>query len=114
MSKTVLKKIKPLIIKLKGNAKFRRLLKGRPQTLGFRAGLVNLKRGHQIGEHTTSAKEELIVVLSGRAEISFSGYPALTAKVDSLVYIPAYTKHNVSNIGTGTLRYVYMVTPLKC
>ncbi len=113
MSKTGPKKFKPLIIKLEGNARYRRLLKGRPQTSGLRSGLVNLKRGQEVGEHTTSAKEELVLVLSGKAEISFSGYPALTTQANSLVYIPAHTRHNVSNIGKGMLRYVYMVAPLK-
>lgn len=108
-----MKKFKPLIIKLQGNARYQRLLKGRPQTLGVRAGLVNLKRGQDVGEHTTFAKEELIVVLSGKAEISFSAYPALTAAAQTLAYIPAHTRHNVSNIGIRMLRYVYIVTPLK-
>ena len=108
-----MKRSKPLIIKLEGNKRYRRLLAGKPKTLCFRAGLVNLKAGQDVGEHTTSAKEEVIVVLNGKAEISFSGYPALTAQTNSFIYIPAYTKHNVNNIGTKILRYVYIVTPLK-
>lgn len=108
-----MKKPKPLIIKLEGSKKYRRLLAGRPETLGFRAGLVNLKAGRDVGEHTTSAKEEAIVVLNGKAKISFNGYPALTAEANSLVYIPAYTGHNVSNVGKKILSYVYIVMPLK-
>ncbi len=108
-----MKESKPLIIKLQGNEKYRRLLGDKSRKAGFRAGLVNLKAGQAIGEHTTSAKEEVIVVLSGKAEISFSGYPALTAQVNSLIYIPAHTQHNVRNKGTKTLRYVYIVAPLN-
>jgi len=33
------------------------------------------------------------------------------AEGESVVYVPPYTKHNVKNVGTGTLRYVYVVAP---
>jgi len=105
--------LKPLVIKLEGKEKYRRLLEDSSQTRSFRSGYVNLKAGQDVGEHTTEAKEEIIIVLSGKAEISCQNQQALTAEKNSVVYIPPETKHNVKNVGRQILRYVYVTTPLK-
>ena len=112
--------IKPLIIKLKGNEKYVRLLSGpagsgtgKPQTRGLRSGYVNLKPNQDVGEHNTENKEEIILILSGKAEIYCDKYPPISASSDSVIYIPPNTKHNVKNTGRGILRYIYIVNPTQ-
>jgi mannose-6-phosphate isomerase-like protein (cupin superfamily) len=103
---------KPLVIKLESGDKYLRLLGGQPQTAGMRSGLVSLKPGEEIGEHSTDNREESLVILSGEAEIHCAGYPAFNALAASLVYIPPHTVHNVRNIRKIPLKYVYIVSPL--
>lgn len=101
--------LKPLIIKLNGNEKYTRLLAGKPQTAGFRSGYVNLKPNQDVGEHNTENKEEIILILSGKAEISCDKYPPMAVELNYFIYIPPHTQHNVKNIGRKTLKYVYIV-----
>lgn len=105
--------LKPLVKKLEGKEKYRRLLGGEPETAGFRSGCVNLEPGQDIGEHSTEGKEEALVILSGRGEISYKGEPAFIVEANSLVYIPPQTAHNVKNTGNEILKYVYIVAPVK-
>ncbi len=100
---------KPLVIKLESTDKYLRLLSGKPQTKGMRSGLVSLKPGEEIGEHSTENKEEALVILNGEAEISCGKAAAFKAAAGSLVYIPPNTKHNVRNSGRELLKYVYIV-----
>jgi mannose-6-phosphate isomerase-like protein (cupin superfamily) len=106
-----MEKTKPLVIKLESSDKYLRLLAGKPQTAGMRAGLVILKPGEEIGEHSTESKEESLVILSGNAKIQCVGHPDFSAAAGSLVYIPPHTRHNVRNVGKGQLKYVYIVSP---
>lgn len=103
---------KPLVIKLESSDKYLRLLGGQPQTTGMRSGLVSLKPGEEIGEHSTENREESLIILSGEAQIFCAGHPAFTASAASLVYIPPHTAHNVKNPGKGQLKYVYIVSPV--
>ena len=106
-----MKKNKPLAIKLKSKNKYLRLLSGPPQTAGMRSGLVRLKSGEEIGEHSTADKEEILIILKGRAKISLEKHPASTVRAGYLIYIPPHTSHNVTNTGRQLLRYVYIVAP---
>lgn len=99
---------KPFAVRLEGNKKYQRLLSGIPQTKGIRAGYVNLKPEEDIGEHSTDSKEEVLIILNGKAEISCGNLSVLLAEADTLIYIPANTKHNVKNIGKALLKYVYI------
>ncbi|MFA5156698.1 MAG: cupin domain-containing protein [Candidatus Omnitrophota bacterium] len=103
---------KPLVIKLESEDKYLRLLEGQPQTAGMRSGLVLLKPGEEIGEHSTGNREESLVILSGEAQIYCAGYPVFTASAASLVYIPPHTTHNVKNAGKSPVKYVYIVSPV--
>lgn len=105
-------KSKPLSIKLKSKDKYLRLLGGPPQTKGMRSGLVILKPGKEIGEHSTADKEEVLIILESRAKVSLEKHPTLVAQAGSLVYIPPNTSHNVTNIGRKLLKYVYIVAPI--
>lgn len=106
-----MREARPFAVKLEGNEKYQRILKGKPQTLSLRCGYVNLKPNEDIGEHTSAEKEEVIVILSGEAEISCAKCPAFFAQAHCVVYIPPDMPHNVRNIGAETLRYIYIVNP---
>jgi mannose-6-phosphate isomerase-like protein (cupin superfamily) len=104
-------KPEPKIIKIDKREKYQVLLKERTETLGIRAGCVVLKPGESIGKHSTKSKEEILVILKGRAEASCGGNPPLTAEENYIIYIPPHTTHNVKNIGSGLLRYIYITSP---
>jgi len=101
------------VIILESAEKYKRLLASGEQTRKMKAGLVVLAPGEEIGEHSTQDKEEALIILSGQAEISCAPSPARAVPPNSLVYIPAQTKHNVKNIGSQILRYVFIVTPVR-
>ena len=104
--------LKPFSVQLKAGEKRRHLLGDAPPTAGFRSGEVILEAGESVGEHSTKHKEEVLVIFSGKAEVSTDKAEPFIAEAESLVYVPPKTTHNVKNIGTGTLRYVYIVAPV--
>ena len=106
-----MKGFKPLVIKLEGSGRYRRILGGPPQTSGMRSGYVNLRPGESVGEHSTESREEAIVILNGKAQIDFGRDCRFSASADSIVYVPVHTAHNVKNTGSGILRYLYIVSP---
>lgn len=93
---------------LKGREKFLRLLGGKDKLQGLRSGLVTLKPQEKIGEHKTSAKEEVIIILKGNATIYYDRNKKLKASQNTFVYIPPETVHDVINSGRLLLRYVYV------
>jgi mannose-6-phosphate isomerase-like protein (cupin superfamily) len=105
--------MEPRVIKLRGEEKYQRLLGGLPDTLGMKAGHVILKPGESVGEHSTGPKEEAIIVLRGKGEISCEGKAPLTVEKNTLVYVPPETKHDVENTGSEPLKYVYVVAPVQ-
>ncbi|MFH1594498.1 MAG: cupin domain-containing protein [Candidatus Omnitrophota bacterium] len=105
------KALKPISVKLEGDKRYQRLLGGIPDTLGMKSGHVTLKPGESVGVHTTGEKEEAIIVLKGKGEIYCSGIGPVIAQENTLVYIPPDTEHNVKNVSSGILRYVYVVSP---
>jgi mannose-6-phosphate isomerase-like protein (cupin superfamily) len=66
-----------------------------------------------VGKHSTRDNEEAIVVLSGTGEIKIIGGSTLHLRPDCVAYCPPNTEHNVTNTGTDTLRYVYIVAKAK-
>ena len=102
-------KSKPILVALKGQEKFTRLLRGFPETMGIKSGHVVLKPGENVGEHVTEAKEEVIVVLKGKAMILCGNDDEpIVAGVHSVVYVPPETAHDVKNIGGDILEYIYV------
>jgi len=75
----------------------------------MRSGLVVLAPGKSVGKHSTEQNEELLVVLEGRGEMTFRDGSKLPVKAQSALYCPPGTEHDVTNTGTGALRYVYVV-----
>ncbi len=79
----------------------------------MRSGFVRLKPGARVGWHTTGGNEEALVILRGRGEALIDGQSKQTFVAPAFAYIPRATRHNVSNTGTDTLEYVYVVAPAK-
>ncbi len=86
------------------------VLAGPPESVKMRSGLVILAPGKSVGRHSTEQNEELLIVFEGQGEMSFKDGSKLPVKANSAVYCPPQTEHNVTNTGTGTLRYVYVVS----
>jgi mannose-6-phosphate isomerase-like protein (cupin superfamily) len=89
------------------------LLKGAPQTAGMRSGFVRLKPNAAIGWHTTGTNEESLVILHGQGEALIDGQAKQSFVAPAFAYIPAATRHNVTNTGSEALEYVYVVAPAK-
>ena len=104
-------KPQPLMLPLQCPAGYCTLLQGAPQTSGMRSGLVRLKSGESVGEHTTGKNEESLVILRGQGEARIEGHPSISFTAPALVYIPAASRHNVVNVGAELLEYVYVVAP---
>ena len=105
---------KPFLVNLKDTEKFQRLLAGFPETMGLKSGHLILKPGENIGEHVTENKEEVIIVLKGKAMVLFGNDDEpIVAAPRSVVYIGPQTRHDVKNIGNDILEYVYVVSPVS-
>ena len=72
-----------------------------------------LAPGKSVGKHTTGQHEELLVILEGKGETSFADGSKLPVEAAHALYCPPETEHDVTNTGTGTLRYVYVVAAAK-
>jgi mannose-6-phosphate isomerase-like protein (cupin superfamily) len=86
-----------------------RLLGGPPETVTMRSGLVVLESGQSVGTHNTENYEEALVVLEGVGKMVITGGPELSLNASTMAYCPPRTEHNVTNTGTGPMRYIYIV-----
>jgi len=75
----------------------------------LKSGRVTLEPGEEIGEHVTDRREELLVVLSGSAVIEKEGKMFALNKGETH-YIPEGIRHNVKNLSSETLEYIYIVS----
>jgi len=83
------------------------------QTAGLKSGLVTLQPGNSVGEHATDAKEEVIIILEGnRVRVTHGDAESLVVSKNMVVYMPAFTRHNVHNEGAEPAVYVYVTAPL--
>lgn len=87
------------------------LLEGPPQTAGMRSGFVRLEPGKSVGWHSTGQNEESLVILHGHGDALIEGQPKHSFAAPGYVYIPPATRHNVTNTGSETLEYVFVVAP---
>lgn len=99
---------KVICTQLKGRQRFLRLLGNKDKAAGLRSGLVTLKPQEEVGEHKTHKKEEIIIILKGSAIIAYNKNKKIRAPVNSFVYIPPETRHNIINCSGKMLRYVYV------
>ncbi len=78
----------------------------------FRSGYVVLRKGEEVGEHSTKSGEEILVILKGISKITVNG-KSKKVSAASVVLIPPYTIHNVKNASAVPLKYVYIVSEAK-
>ncbi|MCU0651828.1 MAG: cupin domain-containing protein [Candidatus Omnitrophica bacterium] len=100
-------------IKLVGKKNFLRLLGKDLPGINLRSGLVVLRPGESVGEHTTGNKEEAVVILEGKARFFYGRGKSFVACEKSFIYVSPETLHDVKNIGRSILRYVYITSVLK-
>ncbi len=105
-------KPRPFKKKLSGRQRFRRLAGDKTKKYGLRSGLVVLRPQESVGAHDTKDKEEAIIIIKGKAKVSYGNKSSLVLSGESFMYMPPHTRHDVKNIGKGLLKYVY-VTALK-
>ena len=105
-------KEKMFCTKLKGSQRFLRLLGDSGKIKGLRCGLVTLKPQELIGEHKTENKEEVLIILKGKATVYYGRNRTLKACQNTFVFIPAETVHNVKNSGNKRLQYFYVTARL--
>jgi len=106
--------LRPKVIQLESLGKdYLPVLSGPPESVTMKSGLVVLAPGKSVGKHSTGQNEELLVVLEGQGEMTFRDGSKLPVKANSALYCPPETEHNVTNTGTGLLRYVYVVARTK-
>ena len=103
---------KVLVIDLSKKAENQKLLDGKPQTCGIRSGRVYLSAGQACGQHSTKAREEILVFLSGRGELLIGQEDCFEVGQGKVSYIPPNTTHDVKNTSTDPLIYVYCVAPV--
>ena len=102
------------VIELAGKSgKEQPILGGMPESYRMRSGLIMLAPGETVGQHSTKNNEELLIVLEGSGEMIFGDRTRLALHANSALYCPPDTVHDVLNSGTGTLRYVYVVSQAK-
>lgn len=108
----LLKKSKPFAIKLSGKQKFKRLLGDSRscEIKGLCSGLVVLGSGNSMGIHSTRNRQEIIVILEGRARVYYGRKSKFEVSKNSFVYLPPATLHNVENTGQGRLKYIYITS----
>jgi quercetin dioxygenase-like cupin family protein len=75
----------------------------------MKSGLIVLQESEEIGEHNTNEKEELIVVLEGKASVEIDGQVFCEVQPGSAVFIPSSKLHNVINRADSKLRYIHIV-----
>ncbi len=104
---------KALVMDLNDKCEYQRLFAGRPQTCGMRSGRVYLAPGEDCGQHSTDAREELLVFLSGRGMAVVGENESFQIGQGKVAYIPPHTNHNIKNTGVEPLIYIYCVAPVS-
>jgi mannose-6-phosphate isomerase-like protein (cupin superfamily) len=92
-----------------GAQEYVRLLGGPPESVTMRSGAVTLQPGKSVGKHTTENYEELLVILEGNGVFILTDGRQLEMKVNTVLYCPPFTEHDVMNTGAAPLRYIYVV-----
>lgn len=92
-----------------GAQEYVHLLGGPPESVSMRSGAVTLPPGKSVGKHTTDNFEELLVILEGCGVFILNGGRQLEMKINTVLYCPPFTEHDVMNTGASPLRYIYVV-----
>ncbi|MCI0474435.1 MAG: cupin domain-containing protein [Ignavibacteria bacterium] len=77
----------------------------------MRSGMVTLKSGESVGEHSTTDYEEMLIILNGSGKMEINnGESFLNVEKGQIAYIPSETVHNVTNNNNSFFRYIYVVS----
>ncbi|HUO17328.1 MAG TPA: cupin domain-containing protein [Verrucomicrobiae bacterium] len=102
------------VVELDSHGKdYLQVLAGPPESVTMKSGLEVLAPNQSVGKHSTGQHEELLVVLEGRGVMTFKDGSKLDVQANHALYCPPETEHNVTNTGSGVLRYVYVVASTK-
>lgn len=104
---------KALVMDLNDKCEYQRFLAGQPQTCGMRSGRVYLAPGEDCGQHSTEAREEMLIFLSGQGLAVFGENDSFQIGQGKVAYIPPHTTHNIKNTGDEPLVYIYCVAPVS-
>ncbi len=100
-------------VELNGKKEYQRLLDDKTQTHGMKAGRVYLEPSHDCHEHSTEAREEMLVILSGQGQVLLRDQDPMLVSQGKVAYIPPHTLHNVQNTGSEPLIYIFCVVPAE-
>ena len=109
----LMEKEKAFVVDIEQTGKHQELLGGVVKTCGMRAGRVLLEAGQKCSTHSTEAKEEILVFLSGIGKLVIDDKMSLEVSQGKVSYISPHTIHYVQNTGEKPLVYVYCVVPVN-
>ncbi|HSI99038.1 MAG TPA: cupin domain-containing protein [Patescibacteria group bacterium] len=89
------------------NADFRRVLSTGPHA---QLVVMSIPAGGEIGEEVHDAVDQVISIVEGSGEAVLDDVPSQIGDGD-LVLVPAGTKHNIRNVGTGDLKLYTVYAP---
>ena len=91
-------------------AGYQELLSGPPVSAGMKSGLVVLAPGKSVGKHSTGDHEEMVIVLEGAGQMVLADGRRVDMSPAAVAYSPPGTEHDITNTGSGLLRYIYVVS----
>ncbi len=91
-------------------SEYQPILEGETDSVGFYSGIVTIEPNKYGETHSTKIYEEIIVVFEGEGKIKINETGELNIKFGNVAYIPPNTKHQVFNIGTKNLKYIYIAS----
>jgi mannose-6-phosphate isomerase-like protein (cupin superfamily) len=89
------------------NADFRRVLSTGPHA---QLVVMSIPAGGEIGEEVHDHVDQVVSIVEGSCEAVLDDVPSQIGDGD-LVLVPAGTKHNVRNVGTGDLKLYTVYAP---
>ena len=89
------------------NADFRRVLSTAPHA---QLVVMSLPAGEEIGEEVHDDGDQVLSIVDGSGEAVLDDVPTQIGAGD-LVLVPAGTKHNIRNVGTGHLKLYTVYAP---
>jgi quercetin dioxygenase-like cupin family protein len=84
------------------------VFEGPADTVSFYSGVVTLKPGEEGEIHNTEAYEEMIIILTGKGQLSLSSGDSLSLEYGRIGYVPPNTEHHIVNDGPENLKYIYV------
>lgn len=102
----------PFVLSLSSNGVKHFPILDSSRSVRMRSALITLQPGENVGSHNTGKHEELLVILDGIGEVQAEGLGRQQVGKESVVYIPAGNEHDVTNVGSTPLRYIYVVSQI--